>query len=569
MHPCLSIPEIQSLICGFIREVYVHPRATLASLARTCQAFKEPALTSLWSEMCTISPLIECLPQDAWSKVADPDAFWRRTTVLQRGLTASDVEIIKKYRWRIRILHVATAHLQPSSLQALCSFFPDSLLPNLARLDWTSGHDNDILNFRYFLGKRLQYIRFQGELAPPQLTLMNALPIMLSPATLRHFHIRTNNGQGHIQCLATNFDTWKALRSLSIPGATAVVLAQIAQLPNLYGLALGQDVDLDQLNELEQPFPLAPFSVLRYLTITGPPSYVTRLLPLFRNAKLIKVAFASSADDLTTKHEWRECMETINKYVNHASLQSLCLEYDELEALNPPLCFLDIIAPILGFRALRKVGIRLSSALCLSTDCTRKIAEAWPNITSLHITSPDDSSRLSHTMLSSLVPLADGCLKLRRLSLYVNAHSFDDRLDLQMSLRKGELDISNPALTFFDVGYSPISRKEFVATFLWKVFPHIAHIRSARDDGVDQKYHERWQKVGQVLLPLLRSTQRQEQNRLRRGKNIVEPVEVDKDAQRLDDFWTYSGDESENGSDGGFTDEGFLDETEDSSDCSD
>ena len=64
MHHTLEIQEILLEILGYCRS----PRTTsstcdLATLARTCRAFKEPALDALWEELYNLSPLARCLPE--------------------------------------------------------------------------------------------------------------------------------------------------------------------------------------------------------------------------------------------------------------------------------------------------------------------------------------------------------------------------------------------------------------------------------------------------------------------------------------------------------------------------
>ena len=36
----------------------------LATLARTCKAFKEPALDMIWAELDDLTPLVRCLPSE-------------------------------------------------------------------------------------------------------------------------------------------------------------------------------------------------------------------------------------------------------------------------------------------------------------------------------------------------------------------------------------------------------------------------------------------------------------------------------------------------------------------------
>ena len=61
MHRALLIPEILHAVCAYATD------ATLVSLARSCKVFHEVAIQVLWDELRDLSPLIKCLPEDAWT----------------------------------------------------------------------------------------------------------------------------------------------------------------------------------------------------------------------------------------------------------------------------------------------------------------------------------------------------------------------------------------------------------------------------------------------------------------------------------------------------------------------
>ena len=63
MHYALEIQEILSNIFDHCRSPYRRITADLLALARTCRAFKEPALDVLWREIDDLSPLVRCLPE--------------------------------------------------------------------------------------------------------------------------------------------------------------------------------------------------------------------------------------------------------------------------------------------------------------------------------------------------------------------------------------------------------------------------------------------------------------------------------------------------------------------------
>jgi hypothetical protein len=64
MHRCLLISEIIHLICAELGGVCA--KKSLAGLAQTCLAFREPALDALWYELHGLLPLVRCMPQDLW-----------------------------------------------------------------------------------------------------------------------------------------------------------------------------------------------------------------------------------------------------------------------------------------------------------------------------------------------------------------------------------------------------------------------------------------------------------------------------------------------------------------------
>lgn len=73
MHLCLQVPEILRAILNAVsdREAGFHwlledEGAALASAARTCRLFYEPAMDCLWSVLPSSSFLMATLPQDVW-----------------------------------------------------------------------------------------------------------------------------------------------------------------------------------------------------------------------------------------------------------------------------------------------------------------------------------------------------------------------------------------------------------------------------------------------------------------------------------------------------------------------
>ncbi|KAH7924042.1 hypothetical protein BV22DRAFT_541174 [Leucogyrophana mollusca] len=154
MHRCLHIThilyDIASNIYGHVDPLSTknlpglrQARADLASLARTCRTFRDPALDVLWSFLTSFHPLIRCLPQDLWVK--DDGG----SLVFTRPLSSSDWVIFQQYAQRVRIFGryqdpFLFEYIGYDVLRTLSRFLPDGgcFLPNLRQLNWSQPQDH-------------------------------------------------------------------------------------------------------------------------------------------------------------------------------------------------------------------------------------------------------------------------------------------------------------------------------------------------------------------------------------------------------------------------------------------
>ncbi|KAF8128657.1 hypothetical protein EV363DRAFT_1340269 [Boletus edulis] len=131
MHHALEIQEILLNIFGHCYWlVDTTGRPELASLARTCRAFKEPALDILWEEFYDLSPLTRCLPEA--SHQLSPNNPKRS---FRRPLTQIEWDILQSYTRRIRRLLHFRPGLDEKSIRILSN--PPTikpLFPNLRQL---------------------------------------------------------------------------------------------------------------------------------------------------------------------------------------------------------------------------------------------------------------------------------------------------------------------------------------------------------------------------------------------------------------------------------------------------
>ncbi|KAF9449494.1 hypothetical protein P691DRAFT_774662 [Macrolepiota fuliginosa MF-IS2] len=545
MHDCLAVPEILHLICEHLQGT-----PTLMWLACTCRAFKEPALDNLWYHLKNITPLVQCLSPDAWNGRGINRTLRSTGVGFARPLTPSDVATVRKYHHRIQRLTFNSSHVEVAVLQVFSFLFADGFLPNLKHLTWEAEDDDVLPYLPLFLNKKLESVDILVQ--DPDMTyvsLINGLSIMLSPPAVHRLALRTKNvpEPDYLLPLSSSLGVWSSVRDLSIPGLTVEGLVHIAKMPHLRSLAVGWhigDIDLGALDHVEAPFPS-----LVSVSFTAFPKVVNKLLPHFRFTKIEQLTFGYGGNELGdyyTRPHLQQCMATLEDYHYPCSLKKICISYPWVICR---LGFTDVISPLLSFRALEQVRVVLENTLEVSVENAAKMAEAWPNITVLHIASNGHGTPL--TKLSSLVLLAQRCSGLRRLALKFDATDADTRTTLLEAMNNSDLGPPNPNLKYLEVGESLISHKEFVAMLLWELFPNLERIRSRASINQDGLlYHSRWKRVGQVLLPLLRMAKRRGEQGMGVGWSGVSTQFEDR---RLKSWW--SEDDSGRRSDGDRTDE--------------
>ncbi|KAF8441546.1 hypothetical protein L210DRAFT_3644823 [Boletus edulis BED1] len=145
MHHTLEIPEILLDIFGRCR--YPGTGAETASsdlpaLARTCRAFKEPALDLLWKNLPDPSPIVRCLPEASHCRQISPEKKNKRYSFC-RILTQTEWDILRSYTCRIQSLAEDGGDRDRLDWKSVKTFLnlpiASPLFPNLLHLHVVSG----------------------------------------------------------------------------------------------------------------------------------------------------------------------------------------------------------------------------------------------------------------------------------------------------------------------------------------------------------------------------------------------------------------------------------------------
>ncbi|KAJ7089107.1 hypothetical protein C8R44DRAFT_686666, partial [Mycena epipterygia] len=165
MHHYLQISEVLRSICDQTS------RGDLVSLARTCQAFRDPALDAVWHTLTSLVPLLRCLPPHIWEE--------HKRVLNIHPIAPDDCERIRQYNYRVKKFVIETADLDADFFRTLeLSLPPGSfLLPNLCILSWTIEDDGLFPFCRLFLPPTLISVSVALQDRAQDLSLFSTLQI--------------------------------------------------------------------------------------------------------------------------------------------------------------------------------------------------------------------------------------------------------------------------------------------------------------------------------------------------------------------------------------------------------
>ncbi|KAF9448669.1 hypothetical protein P691DRAFT_775253 [Macrolepiota fuliginosa MF-IS2] len=531
MHPCLAIPDIFRQICDVIRLRIIrtsHPQSDLASLARTCRTLSEIALDSLWYEIVGIGPLIRCMPRDLWEIDAE-DQYQRSRPFLKRPLKYSDIHTLHKYTQRIRSFrpeYLTRGDSLVDAYRALSLASHDRLLPKLEQLAWHVDNAEIFPYIRFFFSPTLRVLDMTFDVHhSEQLGFLSAVPV-LSPTifklkvALRDYTISSLNDP-LVEGFSDALRAWHNLSDLKLYRVPLDGLMCAAQLPKLKRLSIHPaKISKELLPDLPNPLWDPPsasqlyYPALESLTLSCIPSVAiaVQFFEVLQSARLLSIELSFTAPSATLSHFHR----FFSILAEHCSPSSL--KVFQFTCRHPRFSFSDIVSPLLVFLELKEVRLRLASPMEFSEDQMTQVASSWPHLEVLEATGTAPVASQSHlqTTLACLVPLADGCPGLRELHLWIDASDAATRRALRADPGRTK-EAQNWALRRLDVQNSPISHKEFVASFLSDIFPNLEDITPKiyrLNKNVESRNIQRWQHVAQVLLPMLSRARMKDYKRL-------------------------------------------------------
>ncbi|KAF7308448.1 hypothetical protein HMN09_00693700 [Mycena chlorophos] len=492
MHPALLLDDFLRLV---FLELDPEFRPCLVALARTCRAWREPALDILWANMRSLLPLLELIPG-----LVCVDGVYNYTDT-------PDLSIFYSYARRVRSLTQRhTLRIHPR----LLSTFSASTLSGLVSTRLAS-LDTQSLPAALSFTERLRQLDvdfgFKRRFAAPDETHLDNLR-RVAPH-LERVRLRGSADARLNACLAQ----MSSLQSLTLrTGAfiTMETLVALSVLPSLRELDFDAGhVDPEAFAAISWPN-AEPFQSLQHLRISAGAEMLQLFMTTTHSAYLRTLRLEAASDSAI---DWKDILSAIGDNTSY-TLQDLTIEHhlNDLEDIDDiPLeehtqpqpksthnierITVDTLRVLSRFDRLRKLIVDTTYPPDLSDMDMAELFGAgkrWPALRHLELGNfltfeclP--RSCLPRTTLAGLASVANGLAALHTLAIPLDVavpsaskDTFDNRL--------ARLVISSP---------TPPTDAPRIALHLRSIFPSLTEVEGMNDEHISS-----WNDVQSALLAL-------------------------------------------------------------------
>ncbi|KAI6003134.1 hypothetical protein EDD15DRAFT_1468670 [Pisolithus albus] len=466
MHACLRIAEILDLIIGFMVDDTHEPdkfcgirHQDLARLARTCKAFKDPALDVLWRTQSSLSPLIRCLP----SRLRTTKRYWgRRVVSLRKEPSHEDWFSLQRYSHRIRAFDHCSRSPRPVCKSTLDTVFSPNLsqklFPSLRTLDLAVvGYGSMFLVPHSFLvinsASLPQLVRL--TFATSYKSSCKLPPIHFKPACAPSLEALTINVRDGFDPVIVNFGDFPRLRSLNLsdlpfhPFHGGWELIHLQYLCDLT-VTLPDGFDIDVHSSTQPVFP----SLQRLSVSVGSLNQVTNLLLSTTSSDLssVKVSCRSPATQ-SDIHALFRAIEHVNErspnfctlevHKEHCSFTwpILPANWDDPSHDLPR----STLAPLLACHNLRVLELYVLGEPAIDDAFVAMTALAWPDIEVLHLCGL--RGYIPRVSLRGIRELLQRCQRLRSLYIQIDGTNVPEGEPEMRPLSLEILDIFGSRMT--------------------------------------------------------------------------------------------------------------------------
>ncbi|KAF8121708.1 hypothetical protein EV363DRAFT_1362970 [Boletus edulis] len=501
MHPALYVEEILLEIFGYCydREEYTMciNKTDLPALARTCKAFRDPALDILWAELYSLAPLIRCLP-GASKQIVDNTTIYS----LNRSLEQDDWDIILNFTRRVRICQLLWPFAVTSECVKELSKPPTStvsIFPNLCNALIMDPSDDTFPFLRHLPGPRLEVIKFSY--------VRDAIEIFREGCpnitTFDYDSVELDN-----DAISSLICQWSKLRSVNCPHVvpTIAALTHLSNMPHLRHLSVELCDALVDRVQSTWPSPLTFPTLIQYHPRSLYWAPVSRFFDHLRLPAVEQVDVELACRP--TEQEFRSLLATLPGTCNHQSLIDINIHTFEriapsMPVPDPQYIHFHHLYPLTVFVNLRAIRIPLPRSIDLSEQELLQLTLSWPRLEEFHVGRHDNKTRgLSAITPGGFVQLLGQCRSLTRFNFPFNTHGYTE-------VHQGHPwhGLKMPDGAVIDVGVSPIEEASIetlgiffhVAPFpqfrLHDGWDYLEPIYFEEGDELVELFNKRWSRV--------------------------------------------------------------------------
>ncbi|KAF8441658.1 hypothetical protein L210DRAFT_3644912 [Boletus edulis BED1] len=483
MHRALQIQEILSIIFGHLCPSRVREDARdLAALARTCCAFKGPALDVLWTEFyCDLSALARCLPEACHRSYSRPSVFYYaiKSYNFYRSLTQNEWDILRSYTRRIRSLIIEDDILGigwDSLISLLKPPTGEPLFSNLRRL-----HFQYTTVTRRLLLLPLPSLESLSIQLNDQRSVEGSLKSFaeISPS-LRELNIRPRYYRkiDMDRIDPTFICHWRNLHSVlcfQIP-LDVLTLVYLSRMPALTSLGFRLRSNLpDEISPSDSPL---IFSNLKRLVSSSELlDPISQLLSQIRLPVVMEVSL--SVESRPSRQDLSSFLTGVQTSGNLHIIQALSLDqphhFDRTyPPADKPVLGLEDLQPFMTFSNLRCICLDIEWKVDLADSELLTLVSTWPHLEALLINAVWGWNTQGGITPNGLLQLLQTCPSLTAIALVVDTRGYTDIPPLPANLgltwpRLSDIDVldsfieekSVPAIAAFFAGLAPSSKFRF------------------------------------------------------------------------------------------------------------
>ncbi|OJA13359.1 hypothetical protein AZE42_04502 [Rhizopogon vesiculosus] len=482
--------------------------STIAALARTCRAFKEPALDVLWKNMDRLKPLISCLPEGV--KVATNGKM-----SLRRPPFAVEWMIFGQYARRIHSLTICCSGLNEISdlvVEALVSALSSVMVPNLCTLEWLDDRGSFFPLLRTLLVPTITSITLRSNLWQPWKPSFSKSAVLASLGSrcpsLRNLHCVYGDPYETSDTVSEAVRGCHKLVHIKTGVLNTQALTHLASLPSLKSLRFL--LSHHTVDDIPPANSIPTFtSKLDDVSITAI-SYA-HLTRCFRNVRFMScqsvVLSISSIEPYHPLHipdliiSFSECFSPV---LEQLRVQTKFDDESESTLNDHRLAFgFNVIAPLLQFSRLTKLDLNWLCTSDVDDEAFKDMIQSWPLLEEFSFGSGNHWLVPPSLTFIGLVHLIQHCRNLSYVEIRFAACPID------ADSEPFSITIPNERIGHLFVGSSPIVDPMVVACQLHALLPNLINVIRFEWENEEREvpFEEEWDTVEGFLRVLTKGAE--------------------------------------------------------------